>query len=44
MADVLGTADARRWAADGTDRKIREAQICQEADVEVAPRSPRLSS
>jgi DNA-binding XRE family transcriptional regulator len=33
MADVLAAADARRWAADGTARKIREAALLTQAEV-----------
>jgi DNA-binding transcriptional regulator YiaG len=33
MADVLAAADARRWAADGTAGKIREAALLTQAEV-----------
>jgi DNA-binding XRE family transcriptional regulator len=33
MADVLAAADARRWAADGTARKIRKAALLTQAEV-----------
>lgn len=33
MTDALAAADARRWADDGTARKIREQALLTQADV-----------